>query len=215
MPVRAELRAGALSQTITLTNRGTERIRVAVKLMEWTQDAQGRDVYQDTTDLVYFPRQFELEPDGRRLVRVGANAPPGPVERSYRLFFEEQPQAAADANRAQVAVYFRVGVPVFLVPAGARPQAEVGEPVIDQGKLSLQVRNTGNQHVRVLKVRVEDGAGFAHEIPGWYTLAGAQRTYALDLPREVCRQGRTLSVKVEGDGVGADRKLHVDPARCV
>jgi fimbrial chaperone protein len=215
VPVRAELRAGALSQTITLTNRRAERMRVAVKLVEWTQDADGSDVYKDTTELVYFPRLFELPPDEKRLVRVGASAPGGAVERAYRLFFEEQPEAAKESERGKVSVYFRMGVPVFVAPANPQRRAEVGEPTLDKGKLSLQVRNPGNQHVRVLRVLVEDGAGFSKEIPGWYSLAGSQRTYSVDLPREVCRQGRTLSVTVEGDGVSAERKLHVDPARCV
>jgi hypothetical protein len=31
---------------------------------------------------------------------------------------------------------------------------------------------------------------------------------------DVCRKAKTLSVAIEGEGVRADRKLHVDPARC-
>lgn len=40
------------------------------------------------SDLVYFPRQLELEPDTRKLVRVGAKAPAGTTERAYRMFIE-------------------------------------------------------------------------------------------------------------------------------
>jgi hypothetical protein len=86
--------------------------------------------------------------------------------------------------------------------------------VLAQGKLSLAVKNPGNQHIRLLKILVDDGAGFSREIAGWYTLAGAQTTYALDLPREVCRKARTLSIAIEGEGIRADRKLNVDPSRC-
>jgi fimbrial chaperone protein len=214
-PVRAELRPGALSETITVSNRGTAPIRVGVKVMEWTQDADGKDLYTDSNDLVYFPRQMALEPNGKRLVRVGAKAAGGASERTFRMFIEELPEPAADPARAQVGVYFRFGVPVFLTPASPRMQADIGEPALAGGKLSLLVKNSGNQHFRINKVTVDDGAGFAREIGGWYTLAGAQRTYALDLPREVCRKARTLSLAIEGEaGLRADRKLHVDPARC-
>ena len=213
-PVRAELRAGALSETITVTNRGNTPLRVGVKIMEWTQDAQGQDVYRDTGDLVYFPRQMELEPEGKRLVRVGAKTPAAGVERTYRMFIEELPEPSADAAHAQVAVYFRFGVPIFLTPVAPHGEPEIGEPSVEHGKLSLTVRNPGNQHVRILKLVVSDAAGFSREIAGWYSLAGSQRTYALDLPREVCRRAPTLSVAVEGEGLRADRKLHVDPARC-
>ncbi len=213
-PVRAELRAGALNETITITNRGGNRMRVGVKVMEWTQDAQGQDVYTETSDLVYFPRQLELEPDSKKLVRVGAKAPAGTSERAYRMFIEEQPEAASDAQRAQINVYFRFGVPIFLPPAVPKAQPDIGEPVLAAGKLSLPVRNPGNRHIRVLRVKVDDGAGFTREVAGWYTLAGAQRTYALEIPREVCRKAKVLSVAVEGEGLREDRKLQVEPARC-
>lgn len=214
-PVRVELRPGALSETITVMNHAPARLRVSVKLMEWTQDEQGNDIYKDSGDIVYFPRQLEVEADGRRLVRVGAKTPAGPTERTYRVFIEEQPEASPEGRNAQIAVYFRFGVPIFLPPAVLRMQADVGEPVLDKGKLSLQVRNGGNQHFRVVRVIVSDGAGHQQEIAGWYSLAGAQKTYTLDIPAEVCRRAKTLNVTVEGEGVSADRKLDVDPARCL
>lgn len=213
-PIRVDLRPGALSETISVTNHAATRLRVAVKLMEWTQDAQGADVYKETGDLVYFPRQMDIEADSKRLVRVGAKSVAGPSERAYRLFIEEQPEPSADPTRAQIAFYFRFSVPVFVPPAAAKLQPEVGEPVLDKGKLSLIVRNPGNQHVRIVRITVRDEAGHRQEVAGWYLLAGAQRTYAAEIPREVCRGAKTLSVAVEGEGIQAERKLDVDPARC-
>ena len=215
-PVRVELKPGALSDTLTVVNHASERLRVQVRLMAWTQDEQGADVYSESGDIIYFPRQMEMDGEARRLIRIGAKTPGGATERTYRLFIEEQPEPSAQASRsAEVAVYFRFGVPVFVPPAVAKPQAEVGQPTLDKGKLSVQLRNTGNQHVRVLKLVVSDGAGFQKEIAGWYTLAGAQRTYTLDLPPEVCRKAKTLEVSVEGESLRVNRKLDVDPARCV
>jgi fimbrial chaperone protein len=213
-PVRVELRQGALSETITVMNHAPARLRVSVKLMEWTQDEQGNDVYKDSGDIVYFPRQLEVEADGRRLIRVGAKTPAGTTERTYRAFIEEQPEPSPEGRSAQVAVYFRFGVPIFLPPAVPRIQADVGEPTMNKGKLSLQVRNGGNQHFRLVRLVVDDGAGHQQEISGWYSLAGTQKTYTLEIPTEVCRRAKTLNVTVEGEGVRADRKLDVDPARC-
>ena len=213
-PVRVELRRGSLNETITVMNHAPERLRVSAKLMEWTQDEQGNDVYKDSGDIVYFPRQLEVESEGRRLLRVGAKAPAGPTERTYRLFIEEQPEAAAEGRAAQIAVYFRFGVPIFLPPAAPRMDAEIGQPLLEKGKLSLQVRNGGNQHFRLVKILVDDGAGYRQEVAGWYSLAGSQKTYTLDIPPDACRRAKTLNVTVEGEGVRADRKLDVDPARC-
>lgn len=213
-PIRVELRAGALSETITVTNHADAPLRVGVKLMEWTQDASGEDVYKETGDLVYFPRQLDLPPGATRLVRVGAKVPAGVTERTYRLFVEEQPQVAAESGKAQIAVYLRFGVPVFLPPATPRAQPQILEPTLERGKLSLRVKNEGNQHFRLLRLLVQDGAGFSQEITGWYSLAGTERTYSLDLPRDVCRKASTLTIAIEGEGLRADRKLDVDPARC-
>lgn len=212
-PIRVELKPGALSETLTVTNHAQERLRVTVKLMEWSQDAEGKDVYQDSGDLVYFPRQIDMEGEGKRLVRVGAKAPAGVTERTYRIFIEEQPQPMA-GDPTQVSFYFRFGVPVFLPPVAPRLEAEVDEPQLQQGKISIAVRNTGNRHFRLHRIRISNDRGHAQEIAGWYTLAGARRTYQAELPPEVCRAGGTFDVVLEGEDIRFERKLHVDPAAC-
>ena len=213
-PLRADLRAGALNETFAVSNRSAEPLRVAVKLMEWTQDAEGKDVYRDTSDLVYFPRQATIDPEGKGLVRVGARSPAGPTERTYRLFIEEQVQPTSEA-RAQVQVAFRFSVPIFLAPTTPHTDLDVQDPKLERGKVLVAVHNAGNVHARLLRIVVDNGSGFRREVPGWYALAGAQRTYAIEIPPDVCRKSGTLSVAVEGEGVRADRQLHVDPARCV
>lgn len=213
-PIRAELKPGTLSETITVTNDSTARLRVSIKLMEWTQDAEGKDVYKESNDLVYFPRQMEIEPQAKRLVRIGARTPAGPVERTYRLFIEEEAEASPDQNRGQVAFVFRFAVPVFLPPALPKPQPEVGEPTLAQRKLTLPIRNAGNQHFRLSRVVVSDGATFTRELPGWYSLANSRRIYSADIPPDICRAGKALTVTVEGEGVRVDRKIDVDPKGC-
>jgi fimbrial chaperone protein len=213
-PIRVELKPGVLSETITVTNNAKARLRVAVKLQEWTQDESGADVYKDSSDLVYFPRQLELEGDAKRLVRVGVKSPAGVVERTYRLFIEEEPEPAGPQGRAQVSFYFRFGVPIFLPPAVPKVQPEVAQPTLKAGKVSVVVKNAGNQHFRLNKLSLSDGGSFSTEIAGWYSLAGSTRTYTLDVPRDACRQARSLNLLLEGEGLRIDRKLDVDPANC-
>lgn len=213
-PIRAELKPGAMSETITVTNDSSTRLRVTVKLVEWTQDAAGKDVYQESSDLVYFPRQMDVDPGAKRLVRVGAKTPATAAERAYRLFIEEVPEPSLATGPVAVTFYFRFGVPVFLPPAVPKPLPEALEPTLEKGKLSLVVRNAGNQNFRVNKLIITDGADYKQEIAGWYSLAGTSRSYMADIPLEACRKATTLSVKVEGEGITIDRKLQVDPANC-
>lgn len=216
MPTRADLKPNAMSETITVVNHAPAPLRVDVRLVEWTQDAQGQDVYKETGDLVYFPRQMEVPSESRRVVRVGARSPAGVMERTYRLFIEELPPPVPAQARAQVAVSFRFGVPVFLSPAIPRAESVIGEPTLAQGKLSVVVKNTGNVHLRVNTMKVSDGASFVQETQGWYTLAGAQRTYSIDLPKDACRRARMLdlSLTIEGVAGTTDRKMPVDPMNC-
>ena len=212
-PIRVELKPGTLSETITVTNHAQARLRVSMKLVEWTQDPTGKDVYKESSDLIYFPRQMELGPDSKRLVRVGLRTPAGSMERAYRLFIEEEPEPNP-SGRSQVALYFRFGVPIFLPPAAPRPQLEVMEPVLHLGKLAIRVKNGGNQHVRLEKLTVQNGAGYSQDVNGWYSLAGTERTYFVDIPSDVCRKSSVLSIGVEGPGVRLDRAINVSAAGC-
>jgi fimbrial chaperone protein len=214
-PIRVELKPGAMSETITVTNYANAKLRLSMKLVEWTQDAAGNDVYKESSDLVYFPRQMDMEPNAKRLIRLGAKAPASTVERTYRLWVEEEPETAGGDARAQVSFYFKFGVPVFLPPPGAKAQPEVMEPTLAKGKLAIVVKNPGNRHFRLTKLTISDEAGFQKEVSGWYSLAGTERTYTADIPRDVCRKARAFNVLVEGEeGLRFDRKLHVDPAGC-
>lgn len=213
-PIRADLKRGAMSETITVTNESSSRLRVAIKLMEWNQDDSGKDTLTESGDLVYFPRQMDIEPGAKRLVRVGAKNPAGASERAYRLFIEEVPEAAQPGGPTAVTFYFRFGVPIFLPPAVPKPSPEVLEPTLQKGKLSIVVKNSGSQHFRLNKLVITDGSGYSQEIAGWYSLAGSTRTYTAEIPSDICRKASMFAIKLEGEGIAFDRKLNVDPASC-
>jgi fimbrial chaperone protein len=212
-PIRAQLGTGAMSETITVINHATESLRVTTKLVRWEQDANGNDVFTDSDELVYFPRQLDIDPEGKKLVRVGAKTPGAVTERAYRLFIEEVPPPPPP-GRAQVAFQFRFGVPVFVAPAQPKAVPEVAEPTLTRGRLAVVVKNTGNTHFRLSKVTMSDGGSWSQELAGWYSLAGSQRSYGVDVPAEVCRRAPTLRIALEGENLRIDRQLNVDPARC-
>jgi fimbrial chaperone protein len=101
--------------------------------MEWTQDAQGKDIYADTGDLVYFPRQMEIEPGARKLVRVGAKAPAGATERNLSHVHRGAARPVRGAAQGAGLGLLPVRRPHLLAPAVPRVQADVGEPTLDKG----------------------------------------------------------------------------------
>jgi fimbrial chaperone protein len=213
-PIRAELGPSAPSETITVTNHSPGRLRVSIKLMAWTQDAEGKDVYTDSSDLIYFPRQMDIDKESRKIVRIGAKSPPHRVERAYRLFIEEMPDPLDLPGRPSVNFVFRFGVPIFVPPPDGKPSLDVQAPTLAKGKVVLPVRNDSNAHVRLTKINVSDGAGLSIDANGWYSLAGTQRTYTVDIPPEACRKSKSLLVTAEGPAAKFERRLDVDPANC-
>jgi fimbrial chaperone protein len=212
-PIRVDLKPGTLTETITVANDATATLRVSMKLMAWSQDARGEDVYSEASDLVYFPRQMEIAPGARRLVRIGVKTILSGPERTYRLFIEEVPVPDASGGTG-VNFFFRFGVPVFVTPATTKAEVTVGEAALTKGKLVVPVQNNGNRHYRFNRIVFSNGSTFVREIAGWYSLPATQRTYSIDVPLAACRASDAFTVQLQGDGMNLERSVKVDPANC-
>lgn len=60
-PVKLYLGKDAKSGAITVTNDGDEKINFQIEAFEWTQDAEGKDKYTETDDIIFFPKIMALE----------------------------------------------------------------------------------------------------------------------------------------------------------
>ena len=218
-PIRVELDRGTKSALVTVSNEDQRPLAFQVRALAWTQDATGADRYEDTTDLVYFPQQLKIAPGANRVVRIGYKAPPGPQEKTYRLFIEELADAAARGpNRTGVAITLRFGVPVFLRPQAPRAAGEI-DPDVQAGEARATVRNTGNVHFRIASVRFSglDEAGatlFEHAVDGWYLLAGAQRLYRYAVPPELCSRTRLLRMEAAAEQLSLRAERALGAADC-
>lgn len=219
-PVRMELGASARTGVFTIRNDGKDRLSFQVQGMAWTQDAQGRDVYAEGGDLVYFPRLVSVEPGQEAVVRVGVRQPLVPTEKTYRLFVEELPPAdAAPLAGSQVRVLVRFGPPIFVKPAQAQDRLEVENLRVEGGEVRLALRNAGNQHQVVDSIRLKgnDGRGgevFATTLADRYLLAGTVKEYAATLTREQCRALARVSAEAKTDKTLAQRQLEVRATAC-
>jgi fimbrial chaperone protein len=216
-PIRLDFERGTRSAAVTVANDDARPLRMQLRLMEWTQDADGVDVYRDSEELVYFPRMMSVQPGEKRLVRVGLKSPAGAAERSYRLYLDELPSADAASTPAGSGLSFtiRFALPIFLpAAADAKPAGTIESLGLRDGKLRVAVRNAGNQHFRISSVAVRGGEGFAAAASGWYLLAGARRVHTIDIPAEVCRGLRRLDVTVKADKLSLEGGLDVEPGMC-
>jgi len=218
VPVKLDLDARTTTAVLKVTNQGTAQVAVQVSAKAWTQGPQGDPVYEDTPDVVVFPKLLTIEPGEERILRVGYRGPKaGDTERAYRLFLEEIPVAAEP--EAGLAMTLRLGVPLFVAPRKARRAPALGALALADGTLAVTVENRGNAHVvvgRITAASVEaDGTRrVLAEQRGWYVLAGSRRAFPLALPEEACRASRAIEVSADADGTPLSGRLDVDAVRC-
>lgn len=214
-PIRVDLDARVRTGAVTVHNDGERALRFQVSLAEWTQDADGKDAYAPSRDLVFFPQIMSLEPDERQVVRVGSKQGGADAERAYRLFIEEIPDPDTGAQAGtSVAVRVRFGVPVFIAAATPRAAAEI-ERIERRGEvLEVRVHNGGNGHFKIDRLVLSRAERDVGETAGWYVLPSATRAFSLPLGESLCAAEGPLELRLEGAGVSLRRDLDRDSVAC-
>ncbi|HEX9205791.1 MAG TPA: fimbria/pilus periplasmic chaperone [Candidatus Deferrimicrobiaceae bacterium] len=217
-PIRIDLGRDARSGVVTVYNESDERLHLQMKAFEWSQDGEGKDRYEETADILFFPRIMIFDRKEEKILRAGVKSPPGAREKAYRLFLEEIPEPSR-AQGANVAVAIRFGLPVFVKPAKEDLRGEIAALSMTSGAVSARVENRGNVHIAIKTVQfVGKNAGgevvFTTEAPGWYLLAGASRGYGADVPPERCGQLSRIDVEVKADRLSFRGNLVADPSMC-
>jgi fimbrial chaperone protein len=211
-PLRIELSPTTKSTVVTVTGKTGPGQFLQVSAMRWTQDAQGRDRYEETADLVFLPKSIDLAKSGKQLIRIGVEKPVTDVEKTYRLFIRETPPPL-DPNRqkgAQIAVVVDFGLPVFLMPAKPAPRVQIQQASVDKGVLTITVANTGNVRVKLRSLSAGK-AGFA-DFKDWYLLAGARRTFTTTVPPASCNGPLTVQLRTEM--LDVKRQVALTPQMC-
>jgi fimbrial chaperone protein len=217
-PIRLTLDARSKTGVITVTNEADEKLQCQMKAFEWTQDAVGKDVYEETQDLIFFPKIMAVDPKSERVIRAGIKIPAIAKEKTYRLFIEEIPEPKK-AQGTAVAVAIRFGVPIFSQPVKEEAKGVIDKFDLSKGTATLSLKNTGNVHLVISSVKLlgRDQMGaqtFAKDLSGWYLLSGVSRIYSAPLVRDVCTKTATLDVEVATDKINLKNKLKTDASMC-
>jgi fimbrial chaperone protein len=225
-PTSLELRGGAKSGAFSIINSGSEKLNCQIEVKEWSQGADGKDVYSEAKDIVFFPKIMTVEPNEQRAVRVGVKGPPSMKEKTYRLFIEEIPsQEKAEAGKpsgkitAGLTIAFRYATPIFVKPVKQEEGAVIDGVALSKGIVTATVRNTGNIHIKLLSVafrgKARDGRElFSRDAAGWYILHGMSRRYESAVPKEVCKDLATIDVVAQAENFTVNGTLNVQGKAC-
>lgn len=212
-PIRLELSPTVRTGAITVVNSDQVPLGFQVKLLRWTQNAKGEDLYEDSKALTFFPRLMTLEPGARRVIRVGTQTAAEDTEVAYRLAIDEMPPPRQPGSGATVAVKVRFAVPIFTAPKQPRISVEVLDLAVRGGELRFKLANRGNQHVKLedlLLLRGERQVASGH---GWYVLPGAQREFAIKADA-ACGKPDPAFLVLKGEGVDVRRDVSSLLSRC-
>ncbi|MGD9000154.1 MAG: fimbria/pilus periplasmic chaperone [Granulosicoccaceae bacterium] len=212
-PIRLDLGRSARTGSVTVKNNGEQPIQLQLNLTEWTQDEEGKDRYDDSADLIYFPKVMVLEKAEERIVRVGTRIPATDREKTYRLFIREIPQPNKPGG-TKVSVAIRFGLPVFVSPIKSEYQGQIEQISLSGGALTARVSNTGNTHFLIQSVEIRSRDRLIRELPGWYLLAGAARDYKAEIKPAACKGLDELEVLVKTNKTTLRRGITVNPAMC-
>lgn len=218
IPIRLEFNQRTRSGVVTITNDSDDPISFNVEAREWTQDPEGKDVYSETSDILFFPKSLTIDPHSQKIIRAGIKVPALDREKTYRLFIKQEapPQ---ERSTTTVAIAIRFGLPIFAKPLTEEIRGEVVEASIREGRLTVEIKNSGNAHFRVNSLQLEgkDANGAAvlsQAVNGAYLLAGSERAFTALLPGDQCNQMDRMTVEVLSDRIQLSEELKVDQTMC-
>ncbi|HOP39445.1 MAG TPA: fimbria/pilus periplasmic chaperone, partial [Geobacteraceae bacterium] len=203
-PIRVNFERGARIGTVNVRNDGDTPMNFQVKAMAWTQDTEGKDRYEETNELIFFPKLLAIPPHEERVIRIGLRGPGGGAkEKTYRLYVEEvsPPRKDPNAGGATVAVNVRFAVPLFVCPTKEELGGQLEKTELDKGTVKAFVRNTGNKHFRVtsLQFKGKNAKGeetFSQSMDGWYVLNGVTRAFSMPVPHDACGKTDLIEVRI-------------------
>ncbi len=218
VPIKVKMNARKKTAVLKVTNDGAEKVTVQITAKEWYQGEKGRDLYKDTKDIIYFPRMADIKPGEERIIRLGYKGKSSLREKTYRLFVEELP--VTEPGEAMALKFaLRLSVPIFIAPPKEVKKVSIEGAELKDGMVVVRVRNSGNTHLVVRKVKASgvsaSGAEvFSKDMGGWYVLAGLTRAYGLGVPEKGCLKAAKINVAVEAGKKTLEREVSVVKAAC-
>jgi len=191
-PIRAELGGARHTEVMTLTNADDGPVVVEVRVVKWSQD-NGADQLDDTRELLVTPPVLQIPGKGEQIIRVALRREPDTTrETTYRVIFQEVPQAAA-SDFTGLRVALRLSVPIFVAPARGKAAADVAWDArwLPSGELEVAATNNGSAHLQVIDFDLQlPGPGaVVRGITAKYVLPGSRVVWTLSPPPDVQKDG--------------------------
>jgi len=218
-PIRIVLDEKVKLEKLTIKNVSDATFPIQVRAYEWSQNEKGEDVYNETKDIIIFPKILSIQKAEEKFIRIGTNVKPGMQEKTYRIFVEEMPSPDRETQGATIRMFMKIGIPVFINPPRIEDRPDIRNITMRDGKVAIDVLNSGNSHFMVTGINVqgEDSQGkdrFNRDIGGWYLLSGSSKVYETSIPQDLCTAITNLNVELKTNKTTIKRKVPVENTMC-
>lgn len=216
-PVSITLTPKAASALITISNTGTEPLRLQLSMHEWDQDRDGIPQLTATEAVVAFPSIITIPGNSERKIRVGAlNPAPLEAEQTYRLFLEEMPNEVAPSGNA-IRVLTQISIPVFIPALQPQEHHHISLISIKDGAVTFDITNEGNTHSLAQKVTAKgwnavEEVVFDKNTSGTYLLPQRPRRYTL--PIERCATVKAITIEADVPGTPISQRFDLPAGAC-
>ncbi len=206
------------SSMVTVVNEGKEPVTIDISPVGWNQDADGRDSFAETQELVVFPKVMTLAAGEQRVIRVGYRGAPLTREMVCRILIGERSGAAKNAIGRMPATS-PLSVPVFIKPVEEKVTGSLQTMVLSDGQLTIVVKNSGNAHLIVISLSIRGAASdgselFTRELAGSYVLSGMSKPFRTAIPVPICGKLSRAEVQITTDIGPLSGTLDIESGMC-
>ncbi len=193
-------------------NADDSPVVVQIRVVRWSQN-DGTEQLEDTRELLATPPVLQIPANGQQIIRVALRREPDSVqELTYRVIFEEVPQAAPK-DFVGLRVALRLSIPVFVAPAHGKASAELAwqSRWLANGQVELAATNTGSAHLQITDFEAQFPGSLMplRGIASKYVLPGSRMSWTLTPPADANRQG---AIPIRGHSDQGDFSADVVPS---
>lgn len=208
LPVNIQMAPGEQATALTVTNEGTGKTAVQIRVYKWNQEADN-DELTATNEVVVSPPIASIAPGDSQLVRLILRHPAQGREATYRILLDQIPPPA---ELGVVHVVLRLSIPIFAQPA-ARAVADVQFHLeVEDRQMYLVADNHGLRHeaIRGIELQASDGRKLKVESGASpYILAGTTRHWKIETSDSLPLPDGDLHLTAHSDAGAIEQQVRV------
>lgn len=218
LPMKVFLDQKKNAEKIVVKNEAENDLTLQLSVFNWKQDDQANDVYEPADNIIISPKILTLKKGEERIIRVGYVKYSEEKELSYRIYLEEL--SAEKPGVMGLKMLLKIGIPIFITSAKEKPAGAIEGVEVQNGKIKATVKNNGNSHLFLNSIKAvgDDGNGkdlYQQDQKGWYMLPGVSKTFLFDIPNNICRKLKTITLDAKAEtGIIAQRKANLKESAC-